>query len=198
MSTESVRSRLPRPTRQYGDPPEGGDRPAIPDPRGEECEGACQSPAAGRLWREDGRVMYQPAEGGPPEAARVVWARPLSGRGGPVSVLMAGKKRELAFFASPGDMPADARAVAMEELARGMILPRITAIHRVRPRFGNYYWDVETDMGPRKFLLQSPENNSFRPTPDTIVVRDVSENCYEINPVSGLSRSSRRELDRVL
>ncbi len=197
MNSESVRSHLPRSIHPLGDPVDDS-RTAYPDSRCEECESADAAPATGRLWREDGKVMFQAADGEKPEAARVVWARPLSGRGGPVSILLAGKKRELAYFVSPDDLPPESRAVALEELAAGMILPRITAIHRVRPRFGNYYWDVETDMGRRKFLLQSPENNTFRPGPDAIVIKDVSDNCYEINPVSGLSRSSLRELDRVL
>ncbi len=198
MSSGSVRHHATYDIHQHQEPPDSGDdREAIPDSR---CEnGACKDCRdAGRLWREDGKVLYQAPDRNKPEAARVLWARPLSGRGGPVSVMMAGKKRELAYFESLDNLDPESRRVAEEELADGLILPRITAVRRVRPRFGNYYWDVETDMGPRRFLLTSPENNSFHPRPDVIVVKDVAGNCYEINPVSGLSPESLREIDRVL
>ncbi|MCC8189421.1 MAG: DUF1854 domain-containing protein, partial [Planctomycetes bacterium] len=115
-----------------------------------------------------------------------------------VSVLLAGKKREIAYLPSLAVLPEESRRVVLEELAAGEIFPRITAIHQVRPRFGSFYWDVETDWGRRKFLLRSPEINSARPLPDMLVVKDVSGNCYRIDPVSGLDTASRRELDRVM
>ena len=197
--SESMRLRAPYVIRQHGDPPETeGGRAAIPDQRGPGGEDEYGESAAGCLWREDGRVMYRGAAGGDPEAVRVVWALPLSGRGGPVSIMLAGKKKEAAYLSSLDALAGESRRVAEEELAAGMILPRITAIRSIRPRFGNYYWEVDTDMGPRRFLLVSPENNSHRPHPDVIIVRDVSGNCYEISPVSGLDRDSLLELDRVL
>lgn len=199
MSSGSVRLHAPRDIHQHEDPPEGNGRPAIPDGRGDTDCCAGRMPEKGRLWREDGKVMYRDADNCQPQAVRIVWARPLSRRGdGPVSIMLAGKKQEVAYYSSLEDLPEESRAVAREELAAGTILPRIAVIHQVKPRFGNYYFDVDTDMGRRKFLLSSPENNSYRPAPDVVVVRDVSGNCYEIAPISGLSPTSRRELDRVL
>lgn len=177
--------------------PEGPARAGLPascDDSGGEAEPACPS---GRLWREGDMVMFA-ADGIEPVPVRILWARPLTGRGGPVSIMKAGKKKEVAYLPSLDALPPESRRVALEELAGGMILARITAIRSVKPRFGNYYWNVETDRGDRRFLLTSPENNSLRPSPDTIVVRDTAGNCYEISPVSGLDGNSLRELDRVL
>lgn len=153
---------------------------------------------AGKLWREGDRVLYRAADGGEAVAVRALWARPLSGRGGPVSLMHARKKREAAYLPSLDVLDPESRRVAEEELAGSLVLPRIVRIRQVVARLGNYYFDVETDRGDRKFLLSSPEMNSYRPSPDAIVVRDVSGNAYEIVPVSGLDRASRRELDRVL
>lgn len=199
MTSGSVRLRAHDP-HQHQDPPPEADRAALPDPRAEANGSDAEGLRPGRLWRENGKVMYQDDSGEPPRAVRVVWARPLSerGEGGPLSVMEAGKKREIAFFPSLADLPEESRRVAAEELASRLVLPRITAIRSVRPRFGNYYWDVETDRGRRRFLVSAPENNSIRPRPDVIVVKDVSGNCFEIAPVSGLDAASRRELDRVL
>lgn len=197
MSSGSVRMHVPIDLHQHEDPPGSGAGEALPDARGAGCcDAGCGRVA--RLWQEDGRLMFQDASGGEPVAVRLVWARPLSGRGGPVSVMQAGKKRELAYLTSLDELPEESRRVALDALDGGLVLPIIREIHEVRPRFGNYYWDVETDLGRRTFLLSSPENNSFRPGPDTVVLRDVSGNCYEIASIRGLSRTSRNEMERVL
>lgn len=198
MSSSSVRKHAARAIHQHEEPPEEDGRVAIPDSRCEEGNDAAGDAASARLWREGDRVLYRDASMEKPEAVRVLWARPLSGREGPVSVMLATKKKEVAYLPSLDVLDEASKAVAREELAASMVLPRITEIYRVKPRFGNYYWDVETDKGRRKFLLSSPENNTYRPRPDVIVVKDVSGNCYEIAPVSGLDRNSLREMDRVL
>ena len=154
--------------------------------------------AAVRLWRENGKLMYRGADGTEPVAVRVRWARPLSDRGGAASLMLAGKKREAAWLPDLACLPEESRRLVLEELALGLILPRIIRIRRVHSRFGNYYWDVLTDQGWRKFLLSSPESSSFRPAPDVVVLKDVYDNCYEINPLSGLDAASRREMERAI
>lgn len=198
MSSGSVRMHVSVDIHQHEPPPSGDGRDAVPDAREELPGTAAECRFSGRLWRENGKLLYQGVDDAEPTSVRVMWARPLSGRDGPVSIMLAGKKREVAYLPCLEVLPEESRRVAREELAAGMVLPRITRIHRVWPRFGNYYWDVETDMGPRQFLLSAPENNSMRPMRDALVVKDVSGNCYEINPLSALDGDSLRELDRVL
>lgn len=151
----------------------------------------------GRLRREGDRLIYD-VEGQDPMPARVAWALPLSERPGPVSILVAGKKKELAYLDSLDRLDPESRKIAEEELDIAVILPRITAVNSVWPRFGNYYWDVDTTKGHRKFLLVSPENNSQYIGPDAVIVKDVSGNSYEINPISELDKKSLKELDKIL
>lgn len=197
-SSESARIHTPVDLHQH-DLPDDDLPKAEAIPEEEPSPDASSAPHAfGRLWREDGRVMYQDPVMEKPEAARVVWARPLSGRGGPASVMMAEKKKELAYIPDLAALPEESRNIALEELDDNVVMPVIHEIHRVNPRFGNFYWDVGTDKGRRTFLLLSPESNTYRPGPDSIILRDVSGNCYEIRSVSGLSAASLREMDRVL
>ena len=172
--------------------PEGGGGAATGDHRPDAVAGP------GRLWREKGRIMYQDASGGAPAAVWLRRVRPLSDPDGPVSALLAGKKEEAAYIPSLSALDGDSRRIAEEELSQAMLLPRIVRVRRVVSRFGNYYWDVDTDRGERRFLLSSPESNSFFPRPDAVVVRDVFDNCYEISPISGLDAASRREVDKAL
>ncbi len=195
MPNESARMRLPVDIHQHEEPV-GAPAAADPRPDGSEPPAGCR---AGRLWREKGKTYYEDcAAGGEPVAVRLVWARPLSDRGGPVSILQAGKKREIAYLASLDELPPDSRGLAEEELAESMVMPVITEIHSVRQRFGNYYWDVATSFGPKRVLLSAPETNSLRPRPDAVVLRDVSGNCYEIASVEKLDKNSRAAMERVL
>ncbi len=208
MGPESSRLHIPPDLHGHEDPPdEAAPGQATQPVTPEDVTAAPAQPippppalamSTARLWREDGKVLFQKDPTAEPEPARLVWSRPLSGRGGPVSVMLAGKKRELAYFPSVDSLDEESRKVALEELDGSLVLPKISVIYQVKPRFGNYYWDVETNLGRRRFLLSAPENNTIRPTDDVIVIRDVSGNCYEIPSVSALGRSSRREMDRVL
>ncbi len=195
LPSESARLRVPVDIHQHDAPPGVACEPAPGRADGSETSAGH---GAGRLWREGGKVLYSDSGGGEAVAVRLVWARPLSDRGGPVSVLQAGKKREIAYLENLSVLDGASRRIAEEELERGMVMPAVTAIYSVRQRFGNYYWDVETDRGRKKFLLTSPETNSLRPTPDSVVVRDVSGNCYAVPSVESLDRTSRIELERVL
>lgn len=196
----SVRMHLPPSPHMLDEPVESDAPPALPDAQGVGADSSCAACPVGTLYREDGRVMYRPADGGPAQAVRLVWARPLSRRGGegPVSVMMAGKKKEVAYFSSLDELSGESREIAEEELARSMVMPCIAEILEVKPRFGNYYWTVMTDKGKTTFLLSSPENNTIRPDPETIILKDVSGNVFEISPVSALSAASLKEMDRVL
>lgn len=200
MSSESARLRVSVDIHGHGKPADGGrgeDVGGMDFGDGEEG-GELGRNAGGRLWRENGLVMYQDGGMECPESVRLVWARPLSGRGGAVSVVKSSKKREVAYIPDLGVLPEDSRRIAEEELRAGVVMPVIREIIRVHPRFGNFYWEVETDMGRRRFLLLSPESNTFRPSADSVMLRDVSGNCYEISSISELSVSSRREMERVL
>ncbi|MDR1613577.1 MAG: DUF1854 domain-containing protein [Planctomycetota bacterium] len=163
---------------------------------GEDSAGETAAGSGMRLRREDGKLLYDCGDGNP-VAVRLLWARPLSGRNGPLSVMLAAKKREVRYLESPDILDPESKRIALEELAEGMVLPRIERIVSVTPRFGNYYWQVETDRGSRTFLLTSPENNAIRLSPDAIVLKDALGNAFEINPISGLDRGSRLEFDRV-
>lgn len=198
MPSDSARLHIPMDIRQYDDPAEP-EPVVIPEEEpSPDDDASSRTHTDARLWRQDGKVMYQDAGMDKPESVRLLWARPLSGRGGPVSVVMAEKKKEVAYFPDLSALAGDSRTIATEELNAGMVMPVIRKIHQVNPRFGNYYWNVDTDMGPRTFLLMSPENNASRPGPDSVILKDVSGNCYEIASVAGLDPSSRHEMEKAL
>ena len=154
---------------------------------------------SGYLTRRGDRVFYAAEKGGEEIPVRIVWARPLSRRGtGPLSILQADKKKEVAYLGNIGILDEKSRLIAEHELGMTMLMPVIRKIIATEPKFDNYYWRVETDRGHLTFLQSSPESNTFRPMGDRIVLRDTYGNCYEIPSLAELDAHSRAELDRII
>ena len=64
--------------------------------------------------------------------------------------------------------------------------------------FGNRYWNVETDRGPKRFLMKSPETNTTWLTADRCILRDNLGNCYEIPRCPAWTPKSRANAQAVL
>ena len=155
------------------------------------------SPRPPRLLRKEGRVFLQLGKDEPEKPVRLVWARPISGRGKEICILDE-KKRAVLMLPGLDALDADSRKIAKEELERGYLIPRITRVISARPRLGHRYWEVETDCGPRRFATRDPRKNVTRITGEHLVIRDVLGNRFEINPFSGLDPESRAQVEMVI
>jgi hypothetical protein len=129
---------------------------------------------------------------------KIVWARPVSGRGREVSILDAKSNEELIMLESLDRLDKASRLVAEEALDLRYLVPCITAINRADVSYGNRYFDVETDRGPRQFLIKDPNANVIHVTDDRLMIRDVIGNRYEIVSVAALDLPSRHALDQVI
>lgn len=148
------------------------------------------------LVRKHDQVFLKRADGSE-VLVRVVWTRPISGRGREISLLDE-KKKEVLMLNSIDLFDPDSRAIAQTELEQRYLVPRITHVISTSPHFGNRYWDVETHIGRRRFVLKDPNKNAVWVTEDHLVIRDTLGNRYEINPFSGLDDHSRSEVDKVI
>jgi len=149
------------------------------------------------LRREDQVVLRR----GDPEhdvPVKLVWVRPITGRGGSVSLLDPGKKKEVALLDSLEALDPASRAIAEEELSRRYLVPRITRVIRATANFGVRYWHVETDRGERRFALKHASKNAMWITDEHLVLRDTLGCRYEIQPFSALDGRSRAEVERVI
>jgi len=129
--------------------------------------------------------------------AKIVWARPVSGRGREVSVL-GRDNREIAYLQDLSELDDQSLEVAQAELARRYLVPRITKVTRADANYGNRYWRVETDRGTRTFLMKDPAANMIRLTADRLILRDALGNRYEIESLASLDEASRAFIERVL
>jgi hypothetical protein len=128
---------------------------------------------------------------------RVVWARPVTGRGHHVAFL-DDRKVAVAMVPNLAALESASRIIAEEELDRRYCIAVITNVHSAEVISGNRYWDVETDRGRRRFLLREPGKNVVRITPDQLLLRDISGNRFEIPSIVALDPRSRDEIDKVL
>ncbi len=63
---------------------------------------------------------------------------------------------ELLLLTSLDKLDQHGREALEQELKRRYFLPKIKQINDVSIHLGDYYWDVVTDRGPKKFMLRSP------------------------------------------
>jgi hypothetical protein len=132
-----------------------------------------------------------------PVQVKVVWTRPVSARGREVSIVGPDKK-EIVLIRDVEELDEPTRDLLRTELERRYGIAVIRRVARCWVRFGNRYWEVETDRGPRVFLIRNPGKNITYLSEDHLLIRDVAGNRFEIPSLAGLDKASRREIERVL
>lgn len=128
---------------------------------------------------------------------KLVWARPISGKGREVAIL-DDKKKEIVTLKSLDCLDPEARKIAAEELDQRYLVARIKRVISTQTSFGSRYWDVETDRGRRRFVMKDPHKNVVWITKDRLVIRDVLGNRYEIHSIAELDPSSRHEMEKII
>lgn len=150
-----------------------------------------------RLRRKGDQVLLSLGDADEEMPVRIVWARPVSGRGGEVCFL-DDKKREVLMLQGLDGLDGESREIAEAELERRYLIPKITRVVRTAAHFGSRYWDVETDRGRRRFAMKDPTKNAVWLTDDHLILRDTLGNRYEIPTFSGLDAASRAQVTKVL
>ena len=112
--------------------------------------------------------------------------------------LRDGKNRELGVIESLADLDGESRSIAEKEIDRRYFLPEITAVHRLDSHFGTYDWDVDTDRGPRSFLVRGRSENIVILPPARVVVTDVLGNRYQVSDARKLTGRSAILLQKIL
>ena len=154
-------------------------------------------PAGMRLRRRGDQVLLDSLNGQEPVPVKLLWARPISGRGTHLSIL-DDKRTELALLDGLATLDPESRRIAEEDLARRYLVPQITRVIRTRVCFGIRYLRVDTDLGRRDFAFKDASRNVVWISDDHVMLRDTMGCRYEIKPFSGLDPASQREVRRVL
>jgi hypothetical protein len=78
-------------------------------------------------------------------------------------------------------------------------VPSILRILTIREEFGFLYWDVETDRGPKEFVMRDSIIGSVRQvSPIRWLVIDINQTRYEVRDINDLDEKSQELLRRYL
>lgn len=112
--------------------------------------------------------------------------------------LRDGDDKDIGLLIEPNEADAESRAIIAEELARRYFTPRVTRVVNVKEQFGVVTWDVETDRGPRHFIVRNLRDNSFSLGPNRLMMTDADGNRYEFPDVSAVGPKAYQVLAKVL
>lgn len=147
-----------------------------------------------RLQRDNDQVFIVQSEM-QPVPVRIVWTRPVSGKGKEVTFLHNGI--EVITVDGLHVLDTQSRRIAEEELEKNYFIPKIVQIIRTDVFQGNRYFEVNTDRGLCQFVIKNPYV-SLRATPDGgVILRDVVGNQYLIPSLSNLDSKSKNEFEKI-
>lgn len=129
---------------------------------------------------------------------RILLVAPLSDEQRTVSIMHQTEKRELALLYTLDTIGEKERQIIQNEIKRRYFFPKIQAILDINIHLGDYYWDVLTDRGPRKFLLNSPAMNIRWLSDQRLLLSDSEGIKYELENIQALDHDSRDWVDRIL
>jgi hypothetical protein len=122
---------------------------------------------------------------------------PLSSPGRYVSVHDSGGA-ELGIIKSLAELNSDSLRIATLRLRSSYLLPLVRRIISVKERFGTLDWEVETDLGRRKFVTRNTRETTVRLSSDRVLLCDVDGNRYEVGEPRTLDAASRAYMARYL
>ena len=122
---------------------------------------------------------------------------PLSSPGTYVLVYDSGGA-ELCIIRSLAELDPDSRRIATLRLQSSYLLPVVRRILSVKERFGTLEWEVETDLGRRRFMTQNTRETTVKLSSDRALLCDIDGNRYEVGEPRTLDAASRAYMARYL
>jgi len=90
------------------------------------------------------------------------------------------------------------RKLIAEELERRYFTPKVTKVISVKEEHGAVMWQLETDRGPRRFVVRNIRDNSVPMGPDRLILTDPEGNRMEFTQVSQYGPKAYDVLSKVM
>lgn len=129
---------------------------------------------------------------------RAVRAFPLSELNEFIGFLDAISGREIGMLVHLRDLDSTARQLVQQEIDKRYFIPKIIRITQAKKEFGAIYWDIETDRGPRQFVMRGLRDSVHEIDPGRFLVNDVDGNRFEVPQITELDVRSQAIWDRVV
>ncbi|MCX7714866.1 MAG: DUF1854 domain-containing protein [Clostridia bacterium] len=102
---------------------------------------------------------------------------------------------ELGIIEDMEIFPQEQIELMNDELNKRYFIPKITKVIEAKEEFGNYFWNVETTAGERKFSMRDLANNVIHKKNGAIVLVDVDGSRYEMEDVYKTAGKALKFLD---
>ena len=105
---------------------------------------------------------------------------------------------DIGVIRDPSGLDPDSRAELERELVKRYFCPVILRVLSVRSEFGVLSFNVETDRGPREFVVRDPRENILELGGGRILLVDPEGNRFEVPDLRRMDSRTRAALERVL
>ena len=112
--------------------------------------------------------------------------------------LRDGDDKDIGILTTLNGLDEHSRTIINEELERRYFTPRIERVLKVDEEFGVVTWEVETDRGPRRFLVRNLRDSTFPLGANRLMMTDTDGNRYEFPDVSAVGAKAMTVLSKVL
>lgn len=109
-----------------------------------------------------------------------------------------GKDRQIVIVANPRRLDPETRLLTEEELRRRYFVPTVTRVLEIRQAFGVAHWKVETDRGPRRFVIRNLRESVQELEDGRRLVTDAEGNRFLLPDLDTLDPASRRLAERSI
>ena len=151
-----------------------------------------------RLFRDEtGRLRLTIEEDRSYLDVKVVAAFPLSEPGRYVGLLDS-KYKVIVLVPDPRELGEQSQGTIAAALAHHYFTPTIRQVRRAKEEFGAFYFSVDTDHGPRDFVVKGARDTLEELGEGCLLLKDVDGNRYRIDDWRRLSHASRRLLEKLL
>lgn len=109
------------------------------------------------------------------------------------------EQEEIGIIEDWTQLEEEDRAAVAAELGLHYFVPQITRVRSIREEFGFLYWAVDTDKGPKDFVMRNSIVHYARQVgPNRWLLIDVNQARYEIADLTTLDAHSQRLVKRFL
>ncbi len=145
-------------------------------------------PMGGLVLRAWGRSIH---------GVRVLLCRPLTAPM-ELAVMVDEEGKEIGLLTNLAGLDKASRSALDLAVKQRDLTARITAVRSLFHQFGGMHWRVETDRGPREFVLTGPTEHVRWITDRRLLITDVDGNRFEILDLEGLDKKSKDLVEEVL
>ena len=105
------------------------------------------------------------------------------------------RDREVCLLDSLAGLEPASRELAQEELRTYYAIPKVSRVHDLSIKHGPLYWRVDTDLGPREFVVKWSSERVLSMPDGSLRVTDVDGNRFHVPALHHLDADSRKRVE---